>query len=68
MKFGVNTFIWAAGVDGDLLKLLPSIKQHGFDGVEFPLIRPAQLPVPGSAGASRRIISNAPSAPSSPRS
>lgn len=47
MKFGVNTFIWAAGVDGDLLKLLPSIKQHGFDGVEFPLIRPAQLPVAG---------------------
>jgi D-psicose/D-tagatose/L-ribulose 3-epimerase len=45
VKFGVNTFIWAAGIDRDLLRLLPSIKQHGFDGVELPLIRPAQVPV-----------------------
>lgn len=45
MKFGVNTFIWAAGVDRDLLNLLPSIRQHGFDGVELPLIRPEELPV-----------------------
>lgn len=45
MKFGVNTFIWSAAVDGDLLNLFPSIKEHGFDGVELPLIRPAQLPV-----------------------
>jgi len=45
MQFGVNTFIWSAGIDRDLLGLLPSIKQHGFDGVELPLIRPAQLPV-----------------------
>jgi len=45
MQFGVNTFIWSAGIDRDLLALLPSIRQHGFDGVELPLIRPAQLPV-----------------------
>ena len=45
MKFGVNTFIWAAGIDRDLLDLLPTIKQHGFDGVELPLIRPAEVPV-----------------------
>jgi D-psicose/D-tagatose/L-ribulose 3-epimerase len=45
VKFGVNTFIWAAGVDRALLGLLPSIKQHGFDGVELPLIRPAEFPV-----------------------
>lgn len=44
MKFGVNTFIWAAGVDQDLLDLLPSIRQHGFDGVELPLIRPTEVP------------------------
>lgn len=47
MKFGVNTFIWAATVDEDLLNFLPSIRQHGFDGVELPLIRPAKLPVAG---------------------
>lgn len=45
MKFGVNTFIWAAGVDNDLLSRLPTIKEQGFDGVELPLIRPAELPV-----------------------
>ncbi|HEV2690731.1 MAG TPA: sugar phosphate isomerase/epimerase family protein [Bryobacteraceae bacterium] len=45
MKFGVNTFIWSAGIDRDLLDLFPSIQQHGFDGVELPLIRPEQLPL-----------------------
>lgn len=45
MKFGVNTFIWAAGIDRQLLDRLPSIKEHGFDGVELPLIRPEHLPV-----------------------
>jgi D-psicose/D-tagatose/L-ribulose 3-epimerase len=45
VKFGVNSFIWSAGVDRGLLKRLPSIKQHGFDGVELPLIHPRQLPV-----------------------
>lgn len=45
MKFGVNTFIWSAGIDRDLLGLLPAIRQHGFDGVELPLIRPAETPV-----------------------
>ena len=45
MKFGVNTFIWAAGIDRDLLARFASIRQHGFDGVELPLIRPAQMPV-----------------------
>lgn len=45
MKFGVNTFIWSAGIDSDLLGLLPAIREHGFDGVELPLIRPGQVPV-----------------------
>lgn len=45
MKFGVNTFIWSAGIDRDLLGLLPAIRQHGFDGVELPLIHPGQTPV-----------------------
>lgn len=45
MKFGVNTFIWSAGVDRRLLNLLPAIKQAGFDGVELPLIHPSEVPV-----------------------
>ncbi len=40
MKFGVNTFIWAADFDKSCLPLLPVIKQNGFDGVELPLFRP----------------------------
>jgi D-psicose/D-tagatose/L-ribulose 3-epimerase len=44
MKFGVNTFIWAAQFDETSFPLLATIKEHGFDGVEFPVIRPARLP------------------------
>ena len=45
MQFGVNTFIWSSGIDRDLLSLLPAIRQAGFDGVELPLIHPADMPV-----------------------
>ena len=45
MKFGVNTFIWAAGIDGDLLARFSAIERAGFDGVELPLIHPEQAPV-----------------------
>jgi D-psicose/D-tagatose/L-ribulose 3-epimerase len=45
MKFGVNTFIWSAGIDRDLLNRFPSIKEQGFDGVELPLIRPEEVPL-----------------------
>ena len=44
MKFGVNTFIWAGQFDEKLFPLLPTIKEHGFDGIEFPVIHPAKLP------------------------
>jgi len=43
MKFGVNTFIWAANFDRSNLPLLPAIKAAGFDGVEVPLFQPAQF-------------------------
>jgi D-psicose/D-tagatose/L-ribulose 3-epimerase len=43
MKFGVNTFIWTAGFDKSNLPLLPLVKEHGFDGVEVPLFRPAEF-------------------------
>ncbi|HYP13488.1 MAG TPA: sugar phosphate isomerase/epimerase [Bryobacteraceae bacterium] len=50
MKFGVNTFIWAAEFDKSNLPLLPAIKQNGFDGVEVPLFRPESF----AAADSRR--------------
>jgi D-psicose/D-tagatose/L-ribulose 3-epimerase len=43
MKFGVNTFIWAAEFKTEHLSLLPTIKANGFDGVEVPLFRPAEF-------------------------
>jgi D-psicose/D-tagatose/L-ribulose 3-epimerase len=43
MKFGVNTFIWSAAFDKSSLPLLPRIREHGFDGVEVPLFRPAEF-------------------------
>ena len=39
MKFGVNTFIWAAEFGEAQVALLPTIKAKGFDGVEVPLFR-----------------------------
>ena len=44
MKFGVNTFLWSATFDESNFHLLPQIKQAGFDGVELPLLRPAEFP------------------------
>jgi D-psicose/D-tagatose/L-ribulose 3-epimerase len=44
MKFGVNTFIWSAQYDATVRAMLPSIKEHGFDGVEVPLFRPSEFP------------------------
>ena len=46
MKYGVNTFIWTAAFDHSHFPLLPSIKRAGFDGVELPLINPAQVDAP----------------------
>ncbi len=45
MKFGVNTFIWAANIDADLLARFAAIQREGFDGVELPLIHPENVPV-----------------------
>ena len=43
MKLGVNTFIWSADFDQSNFSLLPIIKEAGFDGVEVPLLRPADF-------------------------
>jgi D-psicose/D-tagatose/L-ribulose 3-epimerase len=45
MKFGVNMFIWSASFGPENFRLLPSIKKWGFDGIEIPLIQPAEMAV-----------------------
>lgn len=42
MKFGANTFIWSDDFDPRQTALLGRLKQAGFDGIEIPLIQPAQ--------------------------
>jgi D-psicose/D-tagatose/L-ribulose 3-epimerase len=41
MKYGINTYIWAAEFGPAHFHLLPDIKAHGFDGIEVALFRPA---------------------------
>ena len=53
MKFGVNVFIWTASFGPANHPLLPAIKRAGFDGVELPLINPAEV----DASAIRRVVS-----------
>jgi len=43
MKFGVNTFLWTANFGPEHFALLPKIREHGFDGIEVALIRPAEF-------------------------
>ncbi|HZS56333.1 MAG TPA: sugar phosphate isomerase/epimerase, partial [Bryobacteraceae bacterium] len=42
MKFGVNTFIWSDHFDRSQIRLFESLRKAGFDGLELPLIDPAQ--------------------------
>jgi D-psicose/D-tagatose/L-ribulose 3-epimerase len=43
MKLGVNTLIWSAIYDDSVEAELAAIKEHGFDGIEFPLFRPTDV-------------------------
>ncbi len=43
MKFGANTLIWSAEYDSSVEEVLPAIKEAGFDGIEFPVFRPATV-------------------------
>ena len=52
MKFGINTFLWTADFGPQHFHLLPEIREHGFDGVEVALFRPAQF----QAAAIRRAV------------
>jgi D-psicose/D-tagatose/L-ribulose 3-epimerase len=51
MKFGANTFIWAAQFDESLHSLLPRLRQQGFDGIEVPLINPKNFDAAGTRKA-----------------
>jgi D-psicose/D-tagatose/L-ribulose 3-epimerase len=44
MKLGVNTLIWSDGFDSSHTKLFGSIREAGFDGIEFPLFTPEPRP------------------------
>ncbi len=52
MKFGVNTFIWAATFDPKTIPL-DAIRRHGIDGIEVPLFRTEDFDVPGLRRAQR---------------
>ncbi len=43
MKLGVNTLIWSAAYDNCVEELLPTIKEKGFDGIEFPIFRAVDI-------------------------
>lgn len=43
VKFGVNTFLWTENFGSKDFELLPTIRSHGFDGVEVTLIHPRQF-------------------------
>lgn len=43
LKFGINTYIWSAKYDDSVEQVLPEIKEHGFDGIEFPVFRPSEI-------------------------
>jgi D-psicose/D-tagatose/L-ribulose 3-epimerase len=46
VKYGVNTFIWTAEFGTAEMARLPSLREHGFDGVELPLFSPDAYRVP----------------------
>jgi D-psicose/D-tagatose/L-ribulose 3-epimerase len=43
MRFGVNTFLWTATFTERQFDLLPTIRDHGFDGIEVSLFRPQEF-------------------------
>lgn len=54
MKFGVNTFIWAASFDPKAIPLA-AIKRHGADGIEVPMFSPHDFDVEGIQRAQREF-------------
>jgi D-psicose/D-tagatose/L-ribulose 3-epimerase len=52
MRFGVNTFIWAARFDAKLIPL-EAIKRNGADGIEVPIFNPEDFDVDAVKRAQR---------------
>jgi D-psicose/D-tagatose/L-ribulose 3-epimerase len=52
MKFGLNTFIWAASFDPKAIPL-EAIKRHGADGIEVPMFVPEDFDLEGVRRAQR---------------
>ena len=52
MKFGVNTFIWAASFDPTAIPL-EAIKRNGADGIEVPMFQPGEFDLEGVKRAQR---------------
>ena len=46
MKFGVTAYIWAAEFTTAELRILPRLREHGFDGIEIPVFRPLAFHAP----------------------
>jgi D-psicose/D-tagatose/L-ribulose 3-epimerase len=44
MKLGVSAFAWTASFGTEHLRLLPQVKEFGFDGLELPMFSPSDLP------------------------
>jgi D-psicose/D-tagatose/L-ribulose 3-epimerase len=55
MKLGVNTLIWSATYDNSVEEVLPTIKEKGFDGIEFPIFRAENV---SPARVRRGMLSN----------
>ncbi len=51
MKFGVNTFLWTEAFGAKDFGLLPTIRAHGFDGIEVTLIHPERFEAKAIRGA-----------------
>jgi D-psicose/D-tagatose/L-ribulose 3-epimerase len=56
MKFGINTFLWASAFGPEQFGVLSGVREHGFDGVEIPLLRPREFQ---SAAIRRALAENA---------
>jgi D-psicose/D-tagatose/L-ribulose 3-epimerase len=52
MKFGINSFLWTENFGSRNFALLPTIRDHGFDGIEVSLFRAADF----EARAIRRAL------------
>jgi len=53
MRFGVNTFIWAASFDSKAIPL-EAIKRNGIDGIEVPIFDPQDFDGDGVRAAQRQ--------------